>query len=307
MSYVYICTETTEHQTSKNVTGPCLADNWQSNLRDDRGCRDNDNIIRKRVLWELHRFHWCFYCLLSLSQISRHLSTKPVDHERPVHYFREIKKYIQWHAARRRGSWTSESKWYRSHIHSIMTVVLSKVIISPALFIISLDQLIQLSIDMTDSDIKVGNTNEIRVSDYDYEATLGTSVEEMTVQQTRFADESLRQADMRVKLKKTFTKTSRIQEVVNEVTVIDQDQDIHLLKKWKWVFKCKFTNVGCTQHKNKNSKLVKSWRSLERTVGTSYTSSLLYTPGTHVRHTLYRIVNTKKGVALVWRGFILYW
>ena len=112
-----------------------------------------------------------------------------------------------------------------------MTVVLSKVIISPALFIISLDQLIQLSIDMTDSDIKVGNTNEIRVSDYDYEATLGTSVEEMTVQQTRFADESLRQADMRVKLKKTFTKTSRIQEVVNEVTVIDQDQDIHLLKK----------------------------------------------------------------------------
>ena len=64
----------------------------------------------------------------------------------------------------------------------------------------------------------------------------------MTVRLTNFADAALREADMKVKLSKTFTQ--HIQPL-RQVDVTTDAEVAKKMKKYKHV--CEFAKAGCTQ------------------------------------------------------------
>ena len=129
-----------------------------------------------------------------------------------------------------------------SHTFNIERGVIQGDIMSPIFFIIALDQLIQEH-DKGGQGIKVGNINEIRVLGYADDITMiDTSASALTERLTNFANESLRCADMQVKLKKTFTQIVKEQEPVAKAT----EEEIEKTEA-KYEFKCKYVKAGCTQ------------------------------------------------------------
>ena len=84
-------------------------------------------------------------------------------------------------------------------------------IMSPVLFILALDQLVQ-EVDTEGQGIRIGKINELRVLGYaDDAAMIGPDIEQMTARLTKFADASKALADMQVKMSKTFTHHVRRQ------------------------------------------------------------------------------------------------
>ena len=94
------------------------------------------------------------------------------------------------------------SKWF-----DIQCGVIQGEFISPVLFILALDQLVQ-HIDKGGEGIKVGIIRELRVLGYADDAAFltETTVESMTKRLTLFANESRKRADMKVKPAKRFSQ-----------------------------------------------------------------------------------------------------
>ena len=78
-------------------------------------------------------------------------------------------------------------------------------IISPILFITALDQLIQ-QIDKSGQGISVGKINELRVLGYADDATMiSPETDQMSERLTAFSSGAKNEADMTVKMSKTFS------------------------------------------------------------------------------------------------------
>ena len=93
------------------------------------------------------------------------------------------------------------SKWFDTQ-----SDVIQGDMIRPVLFIIVLDQLVQ-SIDTGDEDISVSKIDTLRILGYTYDTDkLYKTVDVMTARLTNFADESIKQTDMKVKPSKTYTQ-----------------------------------------------------------------------------------------------------
>ena len=93
------------------------------------------------------------------------------------------------------------SKWF-----DIQRGVIQGDIISPVLFIIALDQLVQ-TVDTGGEGINVGKIGTLRVLGYaDDAAMIDKTVDAMTARLTKFANEAIAQADMKVKPAKTFSQ-----------------------------------------------------------------------------------------------------
>ena len=85
-------------------------------------------------------------------------------------------------------------------------------IVSPILFILALDNLIQLY-DKSGKGIKCGPELTCRVLGYaDDAALMEERIEEMTVRLTTLADKSLGEADMKIRMDKTYSQHVRVQE-----------------------------------------------------------------------------------------------
>ena len=108
-------------------------------------------------------------------------------------------------------------------------------VMSPVLFILALDQLIQ-QVDTQGQGVKVGTIKELRVLGYaDDAAMIAPDVEQMTVRLTKFADVSKALADMELKMSKTFTHHVRRQDKVTAAT----PQEIKA-KEQEYEFPCYF-------------------------------------------------------------------
>ena len=97
------------------------------------------------------------------------------------------------------------------------------------------------SVDTEGKGVNVGFINKIRVLGYaDDLAMLEDTVPEMTTRFTHFADEAKKQADMNVKLSKTFTQIVARQEKIWPAT----EAEIQQAEK-KFPVKCEYAGAGC--------------------------------------------------------------
>lgn len=130
------------------------------------------------------------------------------------------------------------SKWF-----DIQCGVIQGEFISPVLFILALDQLVQ-HIDKGGEGIKVGIIRELRVLGYADDAAFltETTVESMTKRLTLFANESRKRADMKVKPAKRFSQIVQRQSAVEKAT----DEEI-AQKEQNYKNKCAFWQEGCKE------------------------------------------------------------
>ena len=114
-------------------------------------------------------------------------------------------------------------------------------VMSPVLFTLALDQLVQ-DLDTDGQGVKVGKTLELRVLGYADDATMiEMDVKAMTKRLTKFTNGSRSRADMLVKLSKTYTQQALRQDKVSAVT-LQEIQSKELTHK----FPCFFCDAGCT-------------------------------------------------------------
>ena len=117
--------------------------------------------------------------------------------------------------------------------------------------ILTLDQLVQ-TIDTGGEGIRVDTIGKLCVLGYtDDVDMMERTVEVMTLRLTKFADESMTQADMKVKLSKTFD------QIVQRVTTStwESNPDRNRKQREKYKFKCPFE--GCSVcFKTKNGMLI---------------------------------------------------
>ena len=152
--------------------------------------------------------------------------------------FREIYRAAQG-AARVKGA---NGQFTFSKTFDIERGVIQGDIISPIFFIIALDQLVQ-HYDKSGQGISVGHINSLRVLGYADDAALcEETVDGMTTRLTELADAALKEADMRVKLAKTYTQHIQQQEDVARAT----DKEI-AAKTAKYKHSCTFAKAGCKE------------------------------------------------------------
>ena len=114
-------------------------------------------------------------------------------------------------------------------------------IISPILFIIALDQIVQET-DTRGLGVNVGNIKDLRVLGYaDDAAMISMTVEEMTQRITTFADAALSKADMLTKLSKTWSQHVCKQEKQAPATSAEI-----AAKEASYKHPCYFAADGCT-------------------------------------------------------------
>ena len=114
-------------------------------------------------------------------------------------------------------------------------------IISPILFILALDQMVQEA-DTEGQGVCVGEIKELRVLGYADDAAMASvTVEEMTERLTKFADAALARADMKTKLSKTWTQHVSRQEKQEPATA----EEI-AAKEASYKHPCYFERDGCT-------------------------------------------------------------
>ena len=124
-------------------------------------------------------------------------------------------------------------------------------VMSPVLFILDLDQLIQ-TVDTEGQGVSVGKIKELRVLGYaDDAAMISPEVEQMTRRLTKFGDESKALADMELKMPKTYSQHVRRQSKVGPATA----QEIQA-KELEYKFPCHFCDAGCnTRFKTENGMM----------------------------------------------------
>ena len=238
-------------------TGWFLSD-WQAGFRSGRGCRDN--VLLLRVIYDhfIKERKECVVTFIDFAGAFTSTSHKYIDKalksagasRKTRALFRAIYDAAIG-TARVKGI---DGKFTFSHIFDIARGVIQGDIISPIFFIIALDQLVQQLDPATDTNgVGIGKINRIRVLGYaDDAAMLATSPQELTDRLTRFADGALQEADMQVKLPKTFTQFVQVQPEVPTAT----QEDIDAVQS-TYPVACDFEGAGCkARFKTKRAMLI---------------------------------------------------
>ena len=216
---------------------------WQAGFRKERGCRDNvlllrviyDNIIRNKTN--------CVVTYIDFAAAFDSVSHKYIDaalgkagaSRKTRAIFRAIYKAAQG-AARVQG--LDGEKVY-SHTFNICRGVIQGDIISPIFFVLALDQLIQQRDN--GQGISVGSIKALGVLGYaDDLAMMEYTIEDMTARLTNFADAACADADMNVKMKKTYTQLVCEQEPVEAPTAAELTA-----KELTYKHACEFAKAGC--------------------------------------------------------------
>ena len=219
---------------------------WQAGFRSERGCRDN--ILLLRVIYDqyVRGKKNCVITYIDFAAAFDSISHRFLDQalakarasRKTRAMFRAIYKAAEG-AARLRGA---DGKFTFSKTFDVLRGVIQGDIISPIFFIIALDQLVQ-RFDVGGTGVPVGHIKAIRVLGYaDDAAMCDTAVESMTTRLTNFADGALEKADMKVKLKKTFSQ--HLQELQAVSAATDEEVEIKM-KQYK--YQCEYVKAGCKQ------------------------------------------------------------
>ena len=217
---------------------------WQNGFRQDRGCRDN--ILLLRVIYDniIANNKQCVITYIDFAAAFDSVSHRFLDSalgragatRKTRALFRTIYAATQG-TARVQGE---DGKISMSQTFTVRRGVIQGDVMSPVLFILALDQLIQ-QVDTEGQGVKVGTINELRVLGYaDDAAMMAPNVEQMTARLTKFADASKVRADMELKMSKTFSHHVRRQDKVTKATPTEIKA-----KEQTYKFPCLFCEDGC--------------------------------------------------------------
>lgn len=183
---------------------------WQAGFRSKRGCRDN--LLLLRVLYDqvIKNNKKCVVTFIDYSAAFDSISHKFMDKTLAAagasNKSRSVFRAIYRAAAGKARVKSTDGKYIFSKSFQINRGVIQGDIISPTLFILALDQLVQ-SVDKSGQGVKCGNILKLRVLGYaDDAALMEEQMEEMTERLTKLADASLADADMEVNMTKTFSQ-----------------------------------------------------------------------------------------------------
>ena len=219
---------------------------WQSGFRPGRGCRDN--VLLLRVIYDqvIPRKSKCVVTFIDFAAAFDSVSHKYIDKalgnagasRKTRAIFRAIYQAAQG-AARIRSV---DGKVYISKTFDVKRGVIQGDIISPILFILALDQLVQ-QVDTGGEGVSVGTIRELRVLGYADDAAMAEySADQLSERLTEFADKALSETDMKVKLSKTFSQIVQQQEAVDTATAAEIEE-----QEKQYKFKCSYCDEGCTQ------------------------------------------------------------
>lgn len=143
------------------------------------------------------------------------------------------------------------------HCYSLTFEILCEVIqgdiISPILFIISLDQLVQQFDSAEDTGVRVDSTKLLSIGVLGYVADAALiiyTVDKMTQRLSTFTDADIQHANIHVKLAKTFTQIVGKQDQVTPVT-----RDKIKAMEGKLKFPCDFKDTGYTTRFNSEAAI----------------------------------------------------
>ena len=183
---------------------------WQAGFRSQRGCRDN--VLLLRVLYDqvIRKNSRCIITYIDYTAAFDSVSHKFMDatlaeagaSNKSRAIFRAIYEAATG-IARVRGV---DGATIYSESFNVGRGVIQGDIMSPVLFILALDQIIQ-RYDVTGKGRKCGKVLRIKVLGYaDDLALVDNTVEAMTTRLTKIADASKAEADMEVSMPKTFSQ-----------------------------------------------------------------------------------------------------
>ena len=219
---------------------------WQAGFRKDRGCRDN--ILLLRVIYDqyIKGNKKCVITFIDFAAAFDSVSHRYIDaalrdaraSRKTRAMFRTIYEAAAG-AARLRGT---DGKFTLSKKFNIARGVIQGDIISPIFFIIALDQLVQ-NHDLGGKGVSAGHIKEIRVLGYADDASMcDEAVNGMTTRLTNFANAAQKEADMKVKLAKTFSQHVQPLQIIGKITDEEVEQRMRQYKH-----ACEFVKAGCTQ------------------------------------------------------------
>ena len=183
---------------------------WQAGFRAERGCRDN--ILLLRVLYDqvINKNSKCVVTYIDYTAAFDSVSHKFMDavlakagaSKKSRAIFRAIYEAASG-IARVRGT---DGQVIYSQAFNVGRGVIQGDIMSPVLFILALDQIIQ-QYDTKQRGMRCGKVLRIKVLGYaDDLAFVDTTVDNMTARLTKVANASERQADMKVNMSKTVSQ-----------------------------------------------------------------------------------------------------
>ena len=183
---------------------------WQAGFRAHRGCRDN--VLLLRLLYDrvINSNGSCVVTYIDYTAAFDSISHKYLDRtlaaagasRKSRAIFRAIYKAATGVARVR----SINGKYEFSGNFRICRGVVQGDIMSPVLFILALDQLVQ-TVDKKGTGVKCGRVLKIRVLGYADDAALAEpTVKMMTQRLTDLADASIREADMHINMQKTVSQ-----------------------------------------------------------------------------------------------------
>ena len=211
---------------------------WQAGFRSHRGCRDNILLLRMLYDQVINNDDSCVITYIDYTAAFDSISHKFLDRtlaaagasRKSRAIFRAIYR-VATGIARVRGT---DGTYKFSGNFKVSRGVVQGDIISPVLFILALDQLVQ-SVDKSGTGVKCGRILHLRVLGYaDDAALIEPTVEAMTKRLTDLANASMSEADMKINMTKTFSqhvhKRKPIKVTADEVAKAES----------KYVHKCDF-------------------------------------------------------------------
>ena len=183
---------------------------WQAGFRANRGCRDNILLLRMLYDYIIAKKESCIVTFIDYTAAFDSISHKFMDatlakagaSRKSRAIFRAI--YAAATGAARVRS--TDGEFIYSGSFNIGRGVIQGDIISPILFIIALDQLMQ-EYDKDSEGVKCGRILKLKILGYaDDAALIDGEVNSMTRRLTSIADASEAQTDMKMNMAKTFTQ-----------------------------------------------------------------------------------------------------
>ena len=182
---------------------------WQAGFRAARGCRDNVLLLRTLYEFVINGNKDCVVTFIDYKAAFDSVSHKFIDsvlvRAGASRKCRAIFRAIYEAASGMVRVNGTQGQKLLSKIFNIGRGVVQGDIVSPVLFILALDQLIQLY-DKSGKGVACGEELIVRVLGYADDAALADEkIEDMSERLTTLADASVHHADMTVRLDKTFT------------------------------------------------------------------------------------------------------